>query len=259
MTGYTVIRYVLAGDVAEITLDRPDTLNSLNAAMRSELKHAVERAQAEKARAILITGEGRAFCSGQDLGESETGIPDVERTLRDEYEPMARAIMECDLPIVVAVNGTAAGAGASLALLGDIVIAGHASQFVIAFARIGLMPDVALTYFLPRQVGLARAMGMAMTTEPVDGQRAAEWGLIWKSVPDDTLMDQARALTGAMAKGPTRSFSLIRKAMRASLDNDFSTQLALEAKGQGEAAATRDFLEGTTAFLEKRMPAFEGR
>ena len=259
MAEYTVIRYVLAGDVAEITLDRPDSLNSLNAAMRSELKHAVERAQAEKARAILITGEGRSFCSGQDLGETETGIPDVERTLREEYEPMARAILDCDLPIVCAVNGAAAGAGASLALLADIVIAGHTSQFVIAFARIGLMPDVALTYFLPRQVGLSRAMGMAMTTEPVDGQRAADWGLIWKSVPDDKLMEQARALTGAMAKGPTRSFSLIRKAMRASLDNDLGTQLAHEAKGQGEAAGTRDFLEGTTAFLEKRMPTFEGR
>ncbi len=259
MTDYTVIRYVLAGDVAEITLDRPDTLNSLNAAMRSELKHAVERAQAEKARAILITGEGRSFCSGQDLGETETGVPDVERTLREEYEPMARAILDCDLPIVAAVNGTAAGAGASLALLADLVIAGHTSQFVIAFARIGLMPDVALTYFLPRQVGLSRAMGMAMTTEPVDGQRAADWGLVWKSVPDDKLMEQARALTGALAKGPTRSFSLIRKAMRASLDNDLSAQLVHEAKGQGEAASTRDFLEGTTAFLEKRMPSFEGR
>ena len=163
MADYTVIRYVLAGDVAEITLDRPDTLNSLNAAMRSELKHAVERAQAEKARAILLTGEGRSFCSGQDLGETETGIPDVERTLREEYEPMAHAILDCELPVVCAVNGAAAGAGASLALLADIVIAGHTSQFVIAFARIGLMPDVALTYFLPRQVGLARAMGMAMT------------------------------------------------------------------------------------------------
>lgn len=259
MAEYTVIRYVLAGDVAEVTLDRPDTLNSLNAAMRSELKHAVERAQAEGARAILLTGEGRSFCSGQDLGETETGIPDVERTLREEYEPMAHALLDCDIPIIAAVNGTAAGAGASLALLADIVMAGHGSQFVIAFARIGLMPDVALTYFLPRQVGLSRAMGMAMTTEPVDGQRAADWGLIWKAVPDDRLMEQARGLASAMARGPTRSFSLIRKAMRASLDNDLSAQMAAEARGQGVAAGTRDFLEGTTAFLEKRMPSFEGR
>ena len=259
MAEYTALRYVLAGGVAEITLDRADTLNSLNGAMRSELKHAVERAQAEGARAILLTGEGRAFCSGQDLGETGSGLPDVERTLREEYEPMARAILDCDVPIIAAVNGTAAGAGASLALLADIVMAGHGSQFVIAFARIGLIPDVSLTYFLPRQVGLARAMGMAMTTEPVDGRRAADWGLIWKSVPDEKLMEEARALAGAMAKGPTRSFSLIRKAMRASLDNDLAAQLATEAKGQGEAAGTRDFLEGTTAFLEKRMPSFEGR
>ncbi len=259
MAEYTVIRYVLSGDIAEITLDRPDTLNSLNAAMRSELTHAIKRAEAEKARVVLLTGEGRSFCSGQDLGETETGIPDIERTLREEYEPMARAILDCPLPVIAAVNGTAAGAGASLALLADIVIAGHSSQFVVAFARIGLMPDVALTYFLPRMVGLQRAMGMAMTTEPVDGVRAADWGLIWKSVPDDTLMQEARGLARAMAKGPTRSFALIKQGMRKSLDNDIAAQMEHEAAGQAEAAGTRDFLEGTTAFLEKRMPSFEGR
>lgn len=259
MAEYTAIRYVLSGALAEITLNRPDTLNSLNGAMRSELAHAVRRAPAEGARAILITGEGRSFCSGQDLGETESGIPDVERTLREEYEPMAHAILDSEIPVIAAVNGTAAGAGASLALLADIVIAGHGSSFVIAFARIGLMPDVALTYFLPRLVGLPRAMGMAMTTEPVSGEKAADWGLIWKSVPDAALMETARKLASAMSKGPTRSFALTKKAMRRGLDNDLKAQMAIEASAQAEAAGTRDFLEGTTAFMQKRMPQFEGR
>ena len=259
MAEYTAIRYVLSGNVVEITLNRPDTLNSLNGAMRSELAHAVTRAPAEGARAILITGEGRSFCSGQDLGETDSGLPDVERTLREEYEPMAHAILNAEIPVIAAVNGTAAGAGASLALLCDIVVAGHNSSFVIAFARIGLLPDVALTYFLPRLVGLPRAMGMAMTTEPVSGEKAADWGLIWKSVPDEELMPHAHKLASAMSKGPTRSFALIKKAMRRSLDSELKEQMALEAVSQAEAAGTRDFLEGTTAFMQKRIPSFEGR
>lgn len=259
MADYTAIRYDLSDGVATITLNRPDTLNSLNGPMRKELTHAFGRAPAEGARVVVLTGEGRSFCSGQDLGETEGGLPDVERTLREEYEPMAHAILNCELPVIAAVNGVAAGAGASLALLADIVIAGHTSSFVVAFARIGLMPDVALTYFLPKLVGLPRAMGMAMTTEPVDGVRAAEWGLIWKSVPDEELMRYVAKMAGAMAKGPTRSFALTKKAMRAGFEADLVAQMKLEAASQAEAAGTRDFMEGTTAFMQKRVPNFEGR
>jgi len=259
MAAYETIRYDLTDRVATIALDRPDSLNSLNTPMRKELRHAFERAPAEGARAILLTGEGRSFCSGQDLGEHGGGLPNVERTLRDEYEPMLHAILDCPLPVICAVNGVAAGAGASLALLADIVLAGRSAQFVIAFARIGLMPDVASTYFLPRLIGLPRAMGMALTTEPVDGAKAAEWGLVWKMIEDDALRPEAVAMAKAFASGPTRSFELTKKAMRAGMQTDLVEQLALEARSQAEAAATRDFAEGSAAFLEKRKAEFEGR
>lgn len=259
MVDYETIRYDLTDGVATIALFRPESLNSLNASMRKELRHAFERAPAEGARVVLMTGDGRSFCSGQDLGEHGSGLPNVERTLREEYEPMLHAILDCPLPVICAVNGVAAGAGASLALLADIVLAARSAQFVIAFARIGLMPDVASTYFLPRLIGLPRAMGMAMTTEPVDGAKAAEWGLVWKMVEDDALMDEAQAMAAGFASGPTRSFELTKKAMRAGMQADLVAQLALEARSQAEAAGTRDFAEGAAAFLEKRKAKFEGR
>ncbi len=259
MAAYETIRYDLTDRVTTITLDRPESLNSLNTPMRHELRHAFERAPGEGARAVLMTGDGRSFCSGQDLGENGGGLPDVERTLRDEYEPMLHAILDCPLPVICAVNGVAAGAGASLALLADIVLAGRSAQFVIAFARIGLMPDVASTYFLPRLIGLPRAMGMAMTTEPVDGAKAAEWGLVWKMIEDDALQAEALAMATGFANGPTRSFELTKRAMRAGMQADLVEQLALEARSQAEAAATRDFVEGASAFLEKRKASFEGR
>lgn len=260
MAAYETIHYDLSDAVAAITLDRPDSLNSLNTAMRSELKHAFERAPKEGARAVLLTGEGRSFCSGQDLGDVKSGgLPDVERTLREEYEPMLHAILDCPVPVVCAVNGVAAGAGASLALLADIVIAGRSAQFVIAFSRIGLMPDVAATYHLPRLIGLPRALGMALTTEPVDGAKAAEWGLVWKMAEDDALLAEARGMAEAFAQGPTRSFELTKRAMRAGMQTELVEQLKIEAKAQAEAASTRDFLEGASAFMEKRPAKFEGR
>lgn len=260
MAAYETLRYDLSDAVATVTLDRPESLNSLNTAMRAELKHAFECAPKEGARAVLMTGAGRSFCSGQDLGDVKSGgLPDVERTLREEYEPMLKAILDCPVPVVCAVNGVAAGAGASLALLADIVLAGRSAQFVIAFSRIGLMPDVAATYYLPRLIGLPRALGMAMTTEPVNGETAAEWGLVWKMIEDDALMAEARAVVQGFAGGPTRSFELTKRAMRAGMQNALDEQLRVEAKAQGEAAATRDFMEGASAFLEKRKAKFEGR
>ena len=260
MAGYETIRYDCTEGVASVTLDRPDSLNSLDARMRAELRHAFERAPKEDARAVLMTGAGRSFCSGQDLGEAGAGgLPDVERTLREEYEPMLHAILDCEVPVICAVNGVAAGAGASLALLADIVLAARSAQFVIAFARIGLVPDVASTFYLPRMLGLPRALGMALTTEPVDGARAADWGLVWKMVEDHALMDESGALARGLADGPTRSFALTKRAMRAGMRNDLIEQLKLEARSQAEAAGTRDFMEGASAFLQKRAAKFEGR
>ncbi len=259
MSAYETIRYDLTDAVATITLDRPESLNSLNKAMRHELRHAFERAPAEGARAVLMTGAGRSFCSGQDLGEHGGRLANVERTLSEEYEPMLHAILDCPLPVITAVNGVAAGAGASLALLGDIVLAARSAQFVIAFARIGLVPDVSATHFLPRLIGLPRAMGMAMTTEPVDGVRAADWGLVWKMIEDDALMPDARAMAAGFATGPTKALALTKQTLRAGMQADLIDQLKLEAKAQAEAAASRDFAEGTAAFREKRKPSFEGR
>ncbi len=260
MSEFTAIRYSIENKVAEIVLDRPESLNSMNAAMRLELTQAFRRAPDDGARAILLTGEGRAFCSGQDLGETPGGAPiDVERVLREEYEPMVLEILGADLPVVVAVNGIAAGAGASLALLGDVVYAARSASFVIAFARIGLVPDVAATYFLPRLIGLPRALGMAMTTEPVSGEQAAEWGLVWKVSDDEALLSEARMQAAAFAEGPTRAYALTRKTMRQGLETGVVEQLRREATAQAEAAATDDFKEGASAFLQKRAPKYQGR
>lgn len=259
MSAYETIRYELSDAVATITLDRPESLNSLNKPMRHELRHAFERAPAEGARAVLLTGAGRSFCSGQDLGEHGGGLPNVERTLAEEYEPMLHAVLDCPLPVISAVNGVAAGAGASLALLGDIVLAARSAQFVIAFARIGLVPDVASTHFLPRLIGLPRAMGMAMTTEPVDGAKAADWGLVWKMIEDDALMAEARAMALGFAAGPTHALALTKKTLRAGMQEGLVEQLKREAMAQAQAAASRDFAEGAAAFREKRKPHYEGR
>lgn len=257
--GYETIGYALEGGVATVTLNRPDKMNSLNKAMRVELIEAMTRAPRE-ARAVVITGAGRGFCSGQDLGDAATfGEVNLERTLRDEYEPMLSAIYDCPVPTVCAVNGAAAGAGCALALSADIVIAGRSASFIQAFARIGLIPDAGGTYWLPRLVGQARAMAMCLLADPVDATRAAEWGLIWEAVEDDALAPRAAEIAGRLAAGPTVALRLMKEALRRSSQNDLDTQLALEAELQGQAGKTRDFMEGVAAFLEKRKPSFEGR
>ena len=253
------IRYELEAGVAWITLARPDRMNSLNAAMRRELLAALTRAP-EEARAVVLTGEGRGFCSGQDLGDaSRFEDLNLSETLREEYEPLLAALGDCPVPTVAAVNGPAAGAGANLALAADIVIAARSASFIQAFARIGLIPDAGGTYWLPRQVGKARAMGMCLTTDPVPAETAAEWGLIWQMVEDDALMTRAAGLAGQLAEGPTLAFRLMKRALRESGTNSLEDQLALEAELQGEAGRSRDFMEGVMAFLEKRAPRFEGR
>jgi len=256
---FETIRHELEAGVATITLARPEKMNSLTGPMRREL-HTALRAAGREARAVILTGEGRGFCAGQDLGDAAR-IEDLNlaETLREEYEPLIRAIIDCPVPVIAAVNGVAAGAGANLALACDIVIAARSASFIEAFARIGLIPDAGGTWLLPRLVGRARAMGMCLTTDPVPAETAADWGMIWEVVEDDALAAEALALAGRLADGPTLAFGLIKRALAASGANGLEAQLALEAELQGEAGASRDFREGVRAFLEKRAPDFEGR
>lgn len=256
---FETLLYAVADDVATITLNRPDKMNSLNAAMRAELLEALTRAPRE-ARALVLTGAGRGFCAGQDLGDvGSIAELNLERVLRDEYEPVLRLICECPVPVICAVNGVAAGAGANLALAADVVIAARSAVFLEAFARIGLIPDAGGTYWLPRLAGMARAMGMSLFADPVSAEKAVGWGLIWEVVDDAHLPARTAELAGRLAAGPTAAYRRIKQALRQSLANDLDAQLALEARLQGESGATRDFAEGVAAFLDKRPASFEGR
>jgi len=256
---YETILYAVADDVATITLNRPDRMNCLSGPMRRELLAALRRAP-DEARAVVLTGAGRGFCSGQDLGDAgELSALDLEGTLRDEYEPLLSAIYDCPAPTICAVNGAAAGAGANLALAADVVLAARSATFIEAFARIGLIPDAGGTWWLPRMVGMPRAMGMCLFAEPIPADRAADWGLIWEVTEDDALAARAAELAGRLAKGPTLAFRLMKQALRASPQNTLPEQLALEARLQGEAGRSRDFLEGVSAFLEKRDARYVGR
>ena len=256
---FETIEYAITDGVVTVTLNRPDNLNSMNALMRRELQAAFLQAP-EDGRALILTGAGRGFCAGQDLGDvTSFDELDLERTLRDEYDPILKALRDSPIPTIAAINGPAAGAGANLALGADIVIAARSASFLEAFARIGLIPDAGGTYLLPRLVGRARAMGLSLLAEPLSADKAAEWGLIWEAVEDDQLMQRASGIATRLANGPTKAYRLIKQAMEASIGNDFETQTALEAKLQGQAGRSRDFKEGVMAFLEKRKPSFEGR
>lgn len=256
---YETIRYSFDDGVAVLTLNRPNVMNALNTQMRAELTHAL-RAAAVVARVIVLTGEGRAFCAGQDLGDGTSMAKiDLERILRDEYTPLIMAIANCPVPVIAAVNGAAAGAGASLALAADVTIAAEGAMFMQAFSRIGLTPDAGSSWALPRRVGHARAMGLAMFAEAIPARQAADWGMIWEAVPDAQFAAHWQARARHLAHGPTQAYSAAKQAIRTSLDNDLETQLTLEATQQGRCGQTRDFREGVLAFNEKRAPKFEGR
>jgi 2-(1,2-epoxy-1,2-dihydrophenyl)acetyl-CoA isomerase len=256
---YDTLTYSLEDGIALITLNRPDVMNALTTQMRAEIEHAMKRGGKE-ARVVVMTGAGRAFCSGQDLGDrANAGNLDLERTLRDEYVPMLNAIIDCPVPTIAAVNGAAAGAGANLALAFDVVIAAQSAYFLQAFTRIGLIPDAGGTYVLPRTMGMAKAMGAALFADKISARDADAWGLIWEAVEDDAFEAQWRARATYLATGPTKAFAAVKRAIRASWENDLETQLDVEAAEQGDCGQSRDFREGVLAFTEKRKADFEGR
>jgi 2-(1,2-epoxy-1,2-dihydrophenyl)acetyl-CoA isomerase len=256
---YSAITVDARDDVVTITLNRPEKMNALSTQMRAEVTHAFKAAP-DMGRVAVLTGAGRAFCSGQDLSDRSSGaVLDLERTLRDEYVPMLRAIIDCPIPTIAAVNGPAAGAGANLALVADVVMASTDAYFVQAFARIGLIPDAGGTWFLPRQIGLARAMGAALFTDKITAQQAADWGMIYEVAEAADFESHWRGRALQLATGPTQTYGHIKAALRASFDNSLEQQLELEAKLQGKCGLTRDFTEGVVAFMEKRPAAFQGR
>ncbi len=256
---YEAVLLDITDDLAVLTLNRPDKMNALTTQMRAEITYAMKEAACH-ARAIVLTGAGPAFCSGQDLGDaSRTGKIDLERALRDEYEPMLEAVYDCPVPTIAAINGAAAGAGANLALCADVVIATESAYFLQAFARIGLLPDAGGTWFMPRQMGFAKAMGAALFADKISARQADDWGLIWEAVSDDQFDAHWRERAAYLANGPTAGFRAIKQAIRGTYDRTLPKQLAAEAHLQGECGRTRDFAEGVVAFLEKRPPKFEGR
>lgn len=253
----------LDAGVLTVTLNRPDKLNAFNPGMHKELRKALERALDEAAvRAVLLTGAGRGFCAGQDLSErnvsSEAPI-DLSVSLGSHYNPLVRRLRELPKPVVCAVNGVAAGAGANIAFACDLVIAARSASFVQSFSLLGLVPDSAGTWFLPRLVGSARAMGLALLGEKISAEQAQQWGLIWKVVEDGDLVKEAEALTRSLAQGPTKGYGLVKKALNASWGNSLDAQLDLERDLQREAGLSQDYREGVAAFMQKRKPEFKGK
>ena len=246
-----------------IKLNRPHRLNAFTEAMHAELKRALAEAESDDGcRALLMTGAGRGFCAGQDLNEriSKDGTTTVLGSALDAwYNPLVRKLRSLPFPVVAAVNGIAAGAGANIALACDIVLAARSASFVQAFAKLGLVPDSGGTWFLPRLVGPARARGLALTAEPLPAEKAESWGLIWKCVDDADLMAQAHELCRRFAAAPTVGLTLIKRLLDESWSNDLDTQLELEREAQREASLTPDYAEGVRAFMAKRPAVFRGR
>jgi len=257
---YQYIRLDLSSAaVATITLNRPDNLNALSSAMLDEIRAAVESLPGSGARALLLTGEGRGFSSGADLA-SGGGLPeDVGAALEAHFNPLVEALFACPLPVVAAVNGPCAGAGCSLALAADIVIAGRSAYFLQAFVNIGLIPDAGATWLLPRLAGRARAMEMMMLGERIPADKAAEWGLISRVVEDEALASEAAALAGRLAEGPTIAYGLLRRLAREAEQSSLTEALAAERIAQREAGHTEDFRNAVFAFLQRQQPRFNGR
>jgi 2-(1,2-epoxy-1,2-dihydrophenyl)acetyl-CoA isomerase len=258
------IRYENSGGIARITLNRPDRLNSFTTQMHRELRAALDDVRSGgETRVLLLTGEGRGFCAGQDLSDravapGESPV-DLGASIEENYRPLVLGLRSLPVPVVCAVNGVAAGAGANIALACDIVIAARSASFIQAFSRIGLVPDSGGTFFLPRLVGAARAMGLALTGEKLSAEQAAAWGLIWKCVDDGELAATTEALLAQFAQAPTRGLAAIKRALYASSANTLEAQLDVERDLQRELGYSADYREGVAAFLEKRPPQFTGR
>ncbi|HWJ00617.1 MAG TPA: 2-(1,2-epoxy-1,2-dihydrophenyl)acetyl-CoA isomerase PaaG [Burkholderiales bacterium] len=250
--------------VLSLTLNRPDKLNAFNPEMHRLLREALEEARDEPGvRAVLLTGSGRGFCAGQDLSERNVGADaapiDLSVSLGSNYNPLVRRLRALPKPVVCAVNGVAAGAGANIALACDIVLAARSASFVQSFSRLGLVPDSGGTYFLPRLVGSARAMGLALLGERLSAEEAERWGLIWKAVEDERLVEEATGIAQTLAAGPTKGYGLIKQAIQASAGNSLDAQLDLERDLQREAGFSEDYREGVAAFMQKRKPQYKGK
>lgn len=258
------IETTLEQGVLKIILNRPDVLNSFNYEMAEEVQAAFKNAETnDEVRCVLLTANGKAFCAGQDLKEVTEIAKDPNRELSEvvhhTYNPIIKAIRNLEKPVVCAVNGTAAGAGANIALACDMVLASVEAKFIQSFSNIGLIPDSGGTYFLPRLIGLARATELTFTGRPVKAPEAVDIGMIYKSVVPEELMQEATELCEKFAQMPTRGYGLTKKGFNAGFSNDLNTQLDLEADLQAEAGSTEDYNEGVQAFLEKRKPAFKGK
>lgn len=257
------ILFEIKDGVAQLTLNRPDKLNSFTQAMHLEVREALAQLRADKTvRVLVLTGAGRGFCAGQDLSDRavEPGAKGVDLgdSVEKFYAPLVLALRDLPMPVICAVNGVAAGAGANLALAADIVLAAKSASFVEVFCKLGLIPDTGGTWILPRLIGHARATGLAMLGEKLSAERAEQWGLIWKAVPDEELMNEALAMARHFATAPTKGLAFTKKAFQLSYGNTLEDQLKLEGQMMRELGNSHDYREGVDAFIAKRAPQFKG-
>ena len=254
----------IENQVATITLNRPERLNSFNPEMHQSLRDALDVIEKPESavRALLITGAGRGFCAGQDLADrnvaADVEVPDLGASIDAWYNPLVRRLRTLPMPVVCAVNGVAAGAGANIALACDLVLAARSASFVQAFCKLGLVPDTGGTWFLPRAVGTSRALGLSLLGDKLSAEKAESWGMIWQVVDDDKLADESRALVAHLATQPTSGLASIRQAIHAAADNTLEEQLTLERDLQRQAGRSNDYREGVAAFMSKRKPQFKG-
>ena len=260
---YETILFDERGGIARLTLNRPERLNGFNGAMHAEVRDALARVAAGSARVLVLTGAGRGFCAGQDLGDRQVAADgaraDLGESIERNYKPLVLALTGLPVPTLAAVNGVAAGAGASLALACDLVLAARSASFIQAFGKLGLVPDSGATWFLPRLVGTARALGLAMLGERLAAEEAARWGLIWRCVEDAEFPAAVDRLAGELAAAPTRGLVRTREAMLGAASRPLAAQLDVERDFQRELGYTDDYAEGVAAFAAKRAPRFSGR